>query len=83
MKPHIMQSSPASVISSLLGPYILFSMRFSDTFNLCSHNARNQVSNTYKNIDKIIGLYVIAFTFQNSRQEEREKNPLVLSFPSS
>jgi len=58
----IMQSSPASSFSFLLGPNILLSSLFSDTFNLCSSlSVRDQVSHPYKMTGKVMILYTLIF----------------------
>jgi hypothetical protein len=53
MKLLIMQFSPASPTSSLLGPNILLSTLFSNTLNLCSYlNIKDQTSHPYKTTGK-------------------------------
>jgi hypothetical protein len=58
--------------SSLFGPDILLSTLFSNTLSLFSSlNVRDQVSHPYITIGKIVGLYILIFTFYDSRREDR------------
>jgi hypothetical protein len=58
--------------SSLLGPNILFSILFWNTFSLCSSiNIRDQMSHPYRTTGKIIVLYVPIFMFLVSRGEDK------------
>jgi hypothetical protein len=60
------------ITSSLLGPKILLSTFFSNTLSLCSSlNIRDQVSDPYRNTGKIILLYILIFTFSDSRRGEK------------
>jgi hypothetical protein len=60
------------VTSSLFGPNILLSILFSNTLSLCSSlNVRDQVSHPYRIKGKIIFLYILMFTFFDSRREDR------------
>jgi hypothetical protein len=62
MKILIMQSSLAT--SFLLSPNILLSILFPNTLSLGSSLCvRNQVSNPYKTMGKIIVLYILIFNF--------------------
>jgi hypothetical protein len=60
------------VISSLLGPDILLSTLFSNTLSVCSSlNVTDQVSHPYKTTGRIMVLYILTFTFPDSRREGR------------
>jgi hypothetical protein len=55
---------------------------FSNTPILCSSlNVRNQVSRPYKTGGIIIDLYILTFTFWDSRQKTKTLNRMVASFP--
>jgi hypothetical protein len=63
------------VTSFLLGSNILLSTLFSNTINLCSFlYVRDQVSHPYKTSSRIMVLYILTFTFLESRQEDCEPN---------
>jgi hypothetical protein len=60
------------VTSSLIGPNILLRTLFSNTVSLCcSPNVRDQVSHPYKTTGRIMVLYILTFTFLDSRQEDK------------
>jgi hypothetical protein len=63
------------VTSSLFCLNILLNILFSNTFSLCSSlNVRNQVSQQYRTTGKIIVLYILIFTFSDSRREHKHDN---------
>jgi hypothetical protein len=56
------------------GPCILLSTLFSNPLSLCSSlNVRSQVSHPYGTTGKIIGLYILIFTFLG--RDEKIKGP--------
>jgi hypothetical protein len=60
------------VTSSLLDQNIPLSTLFSKTLSQCSSlNVRDQVSHPYKTTGRIMILYILTFTFLNSRREHR------------
>jgi hypothetical protein len=60
------------VTSSLLGPNILLRTLFSNILSLCtSLSVRDQVSHPYKTTGRIMVLYILNFTFLDSRQDEK------------
>jgi hypothetical protein len=72
MKLLVMQLSPPSVTPFLCGPNILLNTLFSNTFSLCSSiNVRDNVSHPYRTTGKIIVLYILTFTFFDSRREDK------------
>jgi hypothetical protein len=65
------------IISSLLGPNILLSIQFSNTLTLWSSlNVTAQVSHPYRTTGKITVLYVVIFTFLDSRREDERYDDL-------
>jgi hypothetical protein len=76
MKLLIVQLSSFSCYFILFGPNILLRTLFSNTLNLCSSlNVRDQVSHPYKTNGRIMGLYVLSFTFLDKRREDKESVP--------
>jgi hypothetical protein len=60
------------VTLSNFGPNILLRILFSGTINLCSSlNVRDQVLHPYKTTGRIMVLYILTFTFLDSRREDR------------
>jgi hypothetical protein len=60
----IMQFSPPSYTSSLLGLNVLLSNLFSSTLSLCSSlNVRDQVSHPYKTTGEVIVLHILIVWF--------------------
>jgi hypothetical protein len=58
------------VTSSFFSPNILLSILFSNTLSLCySLNVRDQVSHPHRTTGKVIVLYILNFTFLDSRRE--------------
>jgi hypothetical protein len=67
-----MQFSPTSYTPFLFGPDILLSTLFSNTLSLWSSLiVRDQVSHPYITTCIIIVLYILIFTFLDSRQEDK------------
>jgi hypothetical protein len=59
------------VTSSLLGQDILLNTPFSNTLSVCSSlNVTDQVSHPYKTTGTIMVLYILTFTFPDSRRTE-------------
>jgi hypothetical protein len=53
-------------------PHILLRTLFSNTLSLCSSRiVRDKVSNPYKTIGRIMVLYILTFTFPESRREDK------------
>jgi hypothetical protein len=60
------------VTSSLFGTNILLRTLFSNTLSLFSSpNARDQVSHPYKTTGRIMVLYILTFTFLDSRRDDK------------
>jgi hypothetical protein len=66
-------TSYSPVTSSLFGPNILLSTLFSNTLSLrFSFSIRDQDSHPYKTKSKIIILYVLIYTYLDSRRGDRK-----------
>jgi hypothetical protein len=60
------------ITPSLFGPNILLNTLFSNTLSLCSSLAvRDHVSHPYRTTGKIIVVYILTFTFFDSRREDK------------
>jgi hypothetical protein len=69
------------VILSLLDSDILLRTLFSNTLSLCSSlNMRNQASHPYIT-DRIMVLYILTFTFLDSRRKDKTLDWMVASIP--
>jgi hypothetical protein len=66
MKFLIVQLPPFFRHLILLGPNILLRTMFSNTLSV-----RDQVSHPYKTTGRIMVLYVLTFTFLDSRQDDK------------
>jgi hypothetical protein len=76
MKLLTVQLPPFSSYFNLFGPNILLRTLFSNTFSLCSSlNVRDQISHPYKTTGRIIVLYILTFTFLDSRREDKRLWP--------
>jgi hypothetical protein len=72
LKLFIMQFSPASCHLLLFGRNILLSNLFSNTLSLCSSlNVRDKVSYVYRTTGTIKVLYILIFTYSDSRREDK------------
>jgi hypothetical protein len=59
------------VTSSHFGPNILLRTLFSNTLSLCSSLNVREVSHPYKTTGRIKVLYILTFTFLDSRREDK------------
>jgi hypothetical protein len=60
------------VTTSFLGPNILLRTLFPSFLSLCPYrNTRDQVSHQYKTTGRIMVLYILTFTFLDSRREDK------------
>jgi hypothetical protein len=72
MKLLVMQLSHPPVTPSLFGPNILLNTLFANTLSLCSSlTLKDYVSHPYRTIGKIVVLYILTFTFLDSRREDK------------
>jgi hypothetical protein len=82
MKLLTVQFLHSSVTSSLSGTNILLRTLFSNTLSLCSAlNVTHQDSQSYKTTGRIMVLYILTFTFLDSRREDERLNRMVASIP--
>jgi hypothetical protein len=70
------------VTSSVFGPNIIIRTLFPSPLSLCYYlGVRYQVSHPYKTTGRIVVLYILAFTFLDSRREDKRLNRMVASIP--
>jgi hypothetical protein len=61
-----------NLLHSPVTPNIVLRILFSNILSLCpSLNVRDQVSHPYKTTGRIIVLYILTFTFRDSRREDK------------
>jgi hypothetical protein len=76
MKPSLCSFFHPAITPSLFGPNILLNTLYSNTLSLCSSlTIRDHVSHPYRTTGKIIVLYILTFTFFDSRREEKCSGP--------
>jgi hypothetical protein len=84
---HIWSSSLCNFLhspltSSLLGPNIVLRTLFSSPLSLCSFlHVRDHVSHPFETTARIMVLYMLTFTFLDSRRDDRRLNRMVAIIP--
>jgi hypothetical protein len=70
--PHWATSSILLLLYPALVQVFFLTTLFSNTLSLCSSlNVRDQVSHPYKITGRIMVLYILTFTFLDSKQEDK------------